>query len=145
MAANDDAPSPASPMRSSSAPPIVPDSDSRATGPGPASGVANVAWRRTAGSVLITPRQLGPSSRMPKRRAIRRAAADSAAPSGPDSAKPAEITITARTPLRPHSRTTSGTSAAGTTTTARSTGPSMASRDGWARTPATWSASRLTG
>ena len=69
MAANDDAPSPASPMRSSRAPPIVPDSDSSATGPRRGLGVANVACRRTSGSVLITPRQLGPSRRIPNRRA----------------------------------------------------------------------------
>ncbi len=65
MAANDEAPRPVSPMRSSSAPPIVPDSDSSATGPGRTLGVAKVACRRTAGSVLITPRQLGPSRRIP--------------------------------------------------------------------------------
>ena len=65
MAANDDAPSPASPMRSRMAPPMVPDSDSRATGPGRGLGVAKVAWSRTFGSVLMTPRQLGPSRRVP--------------------------------------------------------------------------------
>ena len=145
MAANDEAPRPASPMWSSSAPPIVPDSDRRATGPGRGLGVAKVAWSRTAGSVLMTPRQLGPSSRTPKRRAARSVAADRAVPSGPDSAKPAEMTMTACTPLRPHSSTMPGTSAAGTTTMARSTGPSTSAMPGTARTPPTWLAWGFTG
>ncbi len=51
-------------------------------------------------------------------------------PSPPASAKPAEMTITALTPLWPHCSTTPATSAAGTTTIARSTGPSIAARLG---------------
>jgi hypothetical protein len=92
----------------------------------------------------MTPRQLGPSRRVPKRRAARSAAADSAAPSGPASAKPAEITITAGMPLRPQSSTTAGTWVAGTTTIARSTGPSTSPTAATARTPATSSAAGLT-
>ena len=46
--------------------------------------------------------------------------------------------------MRPHSSTTAGTRLAGTTTTARSTGPSMSPTAGTAPTPATWSAAGLT-
>jgi hypothetical protein len=82
---------------------------------------------------------------MPKRRTVRSTAADSASPSGPASAKPADSTMTAGTSWRPQSSITAGTSGAGTQMIARSTGPPMAARLANAGTPATWSTARLTG
>src|SRR4029453_13767158 len=59
---------------------------------------AKVAFSETAGSVLSTPRQFGPTMRIPepRTRAVSRCCA--ARPSADASAKPDEITTTPRTP-----------------------------------------------
>ena len=77
--------------------------DERHRGPGrPASSRRRVQ----AGDGLITPRQLGPMSRMPWARAWSMSARSSAAPSRTDLLKPAEMTMTL--PMRrPHSATRS--------------------------------------
>ena len=79
-----------------------------------------VAFSRTAGSVLSTPMQFGPTRRIPAARARSRRRRSTARPSAPVSAKPAVITTTPRTPDRAHSSIASSTAAAGTATTARS-------------------------
>jgi hypothetical protein len=83
---------------------------------------AKVAFSATAGSVLRTPMQLGPTIRIPESRtsATRRRSLSRPAPEA--SPKPAEITTTARTPARAQSATAFSTPAAGTAITARSTG-----------------------
>jgi hypothetical protein len=60
----------------------------------------------------MMPRQLGPSTRMPWRRAFSSTARSSDAPRGPVSAKPPEITTTFLQPARPQASTISGTMAA---------------------------------
>jgi hypothetical protein len=89
-----------------------------ATRPRRAIVVANVAFRPDTG--LMTPRQFGPMSRMPCARACSTSARSSAAPSGPTSLKPAEMTMTFRHPARPQSATRSGIVAGGVTMTASS-------------------------
>ena len=98
---------------------------------------------RRRAPVLTTPIVLGPMSRNPRRRACSRRAASRSMPSGPDSANPAEITTRPCTRFRPHCSTTSVICSAGTTTTARSISSGMSRIDGWARTLATTSASRV--
>jgi hypothetical protein len=90
--------------------------------PGAGQVGAKVALSATAGSVLSTPRQFGPTSRIPELRTSATRSRCAARPASDTSAKPAETTTTPRTPARAQSRTTSGTAAAGTATTARSTG-----------------------
>jgi hypothetical protein len=70
--------------------------------------------------------QFGPTMRIPAARTFSASARSRAAPSPPTSLKPAEITISPRTPLRMQSSTTPSTRRAGTTTTARSTGSGIA-------------------
>ena len=89
------------------------------TEPGRAMVVAKVAFRPESG--LITPRQLGPITRMSAACASSSTCRSSAAPSGPISLKPAEITMAPRTPFSPHSRMMPGMEGGGVTTTARST------------------------
>ncbi len=145
VATKDDTPTPSSSRRRRTAAPMVPDCDETATRPGRGATSAKVATRRTSGAVLRTPMVLGPMRRMPSRRAWSTRAASRRAPSAPVSAKPAEITTSPCTRLRPHCSTTSGTWSAGTTTTARSMSSGTSRIDGWARTLATTSASGLTG
>ena len=106
---------------------------------------ANVASRRTAGSVFAMPMQFGPTSRMPAARHVRTSASCRARPSSPTSAKPAEMTTSARTPLRPHASAAATTRSAGTTSTARSTGPGTSSTLRYASTLCTTGAFGLTG
>ena len=80
--------------------------------------------------VLISPRQLGPSSRTrwaAQRRAI---CASSSAPSRPVSRKPAVMTTIALVPARRQSWTAWSTAAAGTAMTPRSIAPPAASSEG---------------
>jgi hypothetical protein len=77
---------------------------------------------------FCTPKQLGPTTRTPPAWAASTAARWSAAPSGPASANPPEITIAAPAPAAAASAMTPGTAAAGTTRTARSTPPGMSWR-----------------
>lgn len=94
-----------------------------------------MAFMETAGSVLIRPRQLGPSSAMPASRACWRTLASSSAPSAPVSLKPAEMTMALWMPLRPHTSSASGTPCAGMMRTAMSTLSSMSSTVGYDLTP----------
>jgi hypothetical protein len=64
---------------------------------------------------FMTPRQLGPMTRMPKRRACSATASSSAAPSAPISLKPAEMTTVVGTPASPHSAMMPGIEGAGVT------------------------------
>src|SRR5437867_8849329 len=116
---------------------MAPDWLDIATDPAGGQAGAKVASRLTAGSVLTTPMQLGPTMRIPRPRTNRASSFWAAAPSDPVSAKPAEITTTALTPRSAHSDTVIGTTAAGTATTARSTGSAIAPRDATVSIPAT--------
>ncbi len=131
--------------RWSSAVPSAPDWLKKPTRPRPGRWAARVAFRRTAGSVLAMPRQLGPTTRKPYARAMRTRSSWRARPSGPVSPKPDETTTRPFTPFSAHSSTTSSTASAGTATTARSTSPSMAETLLYARTPATALISLCTG
>ena len=94
---------------------------------------------------LMTPRQFGPTMRMPPRRASANTRASSSAPAGPVSRKPAEMISAAGTPASTHCRMISGTVAAGVTTTARSTGPGTSPTAGYDLRPSTVSRRGLTG
>ncbi len=104
---------------------------------------ANVALRPTTG--FITPRQLGPISRIRPRRACSSTRRSSSTPAGPTSLKPAEMMIAPLTPTSAHSPMTSGTVDAGVTTTARSTGSGTAAMRGYDRMPSTLGRLGLTG
>ena len=91
---------------------------------------ASEALSRTAGSLLISPKEFGPTTRMPASRARRSSSACSRAPSRPSSAKPDDTTSRALTPASAHSSTTSSTACAGTAMTARSTCPGTAATEG---------------
>ena len=110
--------------------PSAPLWDRKPMRPGTGRAAAKEALRRTSGSVLIRPMQLGPTMRMPYLRTSRKRRFSSCAPSAPASRKPAVITTSPRTFFRPQERTTSRTCSLGTTITARSTGSGMASTDG---------------
>jgi hypothetical protein len=105
---------------------------------------ATEALRLTEGSVLMMPKLLGPMTRMPLARASRTTSCCSSAPSGPASAKPLETTTAPLTPRSTHWASTSGTEAAGTVRTARSTGPGTSDTAAYASVPPTSNASRLT-
>ena len=91
-------------------------------GPAAAASGANVAF--SAGEA--TPRQFGPTMRMP---VARQYAASRRRRSRPaSSSKPAEMTSSALTPLAAQSRATCSTSSGATATTASSTGPADARR-----------------
>jgi hypothetical protein len=98
----------------------------------PAGGAigAKVALSRTAGSVLTTPRQFGPTIRMPLRLTISNSLRSPDLPSPATSANPALMTTTACTPKRAHSASSLSTAAAGTATTTKSTGDPTAETDG---------------
>src|SRR6202171_1033504 len=63
-----------------------------------------VAFIDTSGAVLITPMQLGPTSRIPASRHTASRSACRLAPSSPDSANPDEITTRLLTPFLAHWR-----------------------------------------
>ena len=106
----------------------APDCEMKPTRPGLAIPAAKVAFIRSIGFMM--PRQLGPTTRMPNRRAASSTRRSSSAPASPISLKPALMMITPLMPASPHSATRSGTPAAGVTMTARSTGSPMAPTDG---------------
>jgi hypothetical protein len=89
---------------------------------------AKVALRPVRG--LMTPRQLGPMSRILPRVISAFTCRSSSIPGGPVSLNPAEITMTPRTPAATHSVMIAGTEGAGVTTTARSTRSGTADRLG---------------
>ena len=74
--------------------------------------------------------QLGPTIRMPAARAMVRRRCSLARPWADTSAKPAEMTTTARTPHAAHSLITASTAAEGTVMIARSTAAPTAATDG---------------
>src|SRR5579875_1274083 len=125
--------------------PSPPDWEAKPMRPGTGAVGAKVAFMDTPGSVLTTPKQFGPTTRMPATCAMRTSSCWATAPSPPASAKPAEITTSAPTPLAPQSSTTDGTAAAGTATTARSTSPGTARTVGQHGIDATEVAAGLTG
>ena len=98
------------------------------TVPGAEIPAANVALRPVGGR--ITPRQFGPTIRIPLARAVSRICRSSSAPSGPISLKPAEMMTTALTPAAAHSSTVAGMVAAGVAMTTSSGVSGSAARFG---------------
>ena len=140
-----DRPRPAARVCSPSTTPTAPDWETRASRPGSGSGKAKVAFILISGSVFATPRQFGPTIRIPCLRATLSISVSTAAPERPVSPKPAVITVTARTPTEAASSITAGTADAGTATMARSTGSGTDNSAGNAGTPHTARAAGLTG
>ncbi len=79
----------------------------------------------------MMPRQFGPMSRTRWRRAFSSIARSSAAPRGPVSLKPPEMTMAVRVPARPQASTIAGTVGALVQITARSRRCGMLSTEGW--------------
>ncbi len=140
-----ESPNPSALAYSMIASPRAPLWDRKPTRPSGGASGAKVALRRTARSVFTIPRQFGPMRRIPVARQSRTSFACRARPSAPVSAKPEEITTSARTPFRPHCSVAWRTRPAGTAMTARSTGPGIASTLGYAGTHCTTSAAGFTG
>ena len=88
---------------------------------------AKVAFSR--GPATAIPRQFGPISRAPCERTSASSRSCRSAPSLPTSAKPAEMTTSARTPLRSASSAAASTCSPGTEITARSTGSGISATD----------------
>ena len=89
---------------------------------------ANVALRPVGGR--MTPRQFGPTIRIPLARAVSRIWRSSSAPAGPISLKPAEMMTTVLTPAAAHSSTVAGIVVAGVTMTTSSGTSGSAARLG---------------
>ena len=104
--------------------------------PGLAGRAANVASRPRLGTA--TPKQSGPTRRMPWRRVM---ASRLALCFG---SRPDVITTRDRTPRWPHCAATSSTWAAGTAITARSAGSGRSSGEARLGSPATWAARGFT-
>ena len=86
--------------------------------PGFAMSAAKVAFNLLLGT--ITPKQFGPTMRMPALLASSKTWRSSSTPTGPISLKPAEIMMTPFTPFAPQSFTMPGTVGGGVMMTARS-------------------------
>ena len=142
---NEESPVPSDSARFMTAIPSAPDCDMNPIRPSRGLTLANVPFRRTCGSVLTMPMQLGPISRIPDDRQMSTSSAWRWPPSGPASPNPAEITTIEWTALSPHARATSTTCDAGTATNARSTGPGISSTVGNDVTPWTAAAFGFTG
>ena len=125
--------------------PSAPLCDMKPTVPSAGRAAAKVAFIRTSGSVMITPMQFGPTTRIPAVRARSRSSISSRVPSGPVSEYPAVITTRPLTPLAIASSRTPLTRGRGTTTTARSIGPGMSRSRGKALMEWIESALGLTG
>src|SRR5215218_6301429 len=110
----------------------APDWLTNPTRPGFAIPAAKVAFIPSMG--FMTPRQFGPTTRIPYRWAAWSTWRSSSTPSGPTSLNPALMTITPRTPASPHSVMSLGTVFAVVTMTARSTGSPIARTDAYALT-----------
>jgi len=95
--------------------------------------------------VLMTPRQLGPSTRMPCLRAISPTRCSSSAPFLPVSLNPAVMTTATFTPFSPASSMTWGTAWLGTVMTAISTSPGIEETSGNVLRPRMLSAFGFTG
>ena len=111
----------------------APDWLMKPTRPGFAMPAANVAFIRPIGFMI--PRQFGPTTRIPYRRAASRTWRSSSTPSSPTSLKPALMMMIPETPASPQSITSCGALFAGVTMTARSTGSPIAAMLGYALTP----------
>ena len=99
-----------------------------------------------AGSVLMRPKELGPTIRIPDPRARRTSSAwSSSPPAPPPSPKPALTMSRASTSAAAHSSTTLSTFSAGTAMTARSTWPGTSPIVSYAVRPRIFLALRLTG
>ena len=94
---------------------------------------------------MATPSEFGPTRRRPCARTSSNSSRCNSPPSGPASAKPAEITSTARTPTRAASSTTPATSTAGTAITTSSGGSDSSASPRAARVEQTIPPDRLTG
>ena len=110
--------------------PRAPLCEHRATEPAGGIWGAKEALSLTRGSVCITPRQLGPTMRMPWWRTRSSSSRCSLAPAAPVSAKPAEIRMMARAPAAAQLSTTAAATRAGTATMPRSMGAPIASTEG---------------
>ena len=121
--------------------PTLPDWVDMATVPAAGQPAATVARRRTAGSLLTTPTDAGPTRRMP----WPRASVTSSSQSLMSSCSAALSTTRPSTCLRAQSTTTAGTSAAGTATTTTSTSSGTSATLAYARTDLTCRAARFTG
>ena len=139
---NAEKPRPRSFASSSSTSPSAPLCDANEIDPGGNARGAKVALSR--GRAAERPRQFGPIIRAPWARTVARSSASRAAPSGPTSAKPAEMTQSARVPRSSARSAPSRTTSAGRQTTARSTVSGRSSTDANPATPATGSPLRLT-
>ena len=134
--ANEEIPMPSRDRWSTSAKPRPPDCMTRPVTPGLAGRAANVASRPRLGTA--TPKQSGPTRRMPWRRVM---ASRLALCSG---SRPDVITTRDRTPRWPHCAATSSTWAAGTAITARSAGSGRSSAEARYGSPPTWRARGFT-
>src|SRR6185312_324274 len=126
---NEDRPSPRPAASARIAMPSAPDWQKNPTRPGGGTTGARVPLSRTARLVLTSPRQLGPITRIPFALARATMCRWAEAPDSSASANPAVITTNPCTPLARQDSTTSATDAAGTVTTARSTGSGMSVTD----------------
>ena len=120
-----DSPRPRDTIVSSSATPSAPDWLKKPIRPRPGITGDSDALSDTAGSVLSTPRQFGPITRIPLARARVTRVRCSCRPAPPTSANPDETTTRPSTPFAAQSSATSRTAAGGTATSARSTSPGM--------------------
>ena len=127
---------------SSSGMPSAPDWEKKPIRPRPGITGDSEALSDRAGSVLMTPRQFGPITRIPLARASATSSRCSSRPSGPASANPPLTTTRPSTPWPAQSRTTSSTWAAGTATSARSTGPGRSATEAYVGTPRIGSVAR---
>ena len=124
--------------------PSAPDWLNSASPPGAGRVGASEALSRMSSSVLITPNEFGPITRIPWARARRTSARWRRTPRASSSAKPSEITSRTRAPASAQSLTTSSTTAAGTAMTAMSTTPGTSVTRAWLVSPSTSSARGLT-
>ena len=134
---NDEKPMPRAAAASIAALPNPPLCEAKPTSPGGGAAGATVASRAISGRGLATPRELGPTIRMPAARQTASSSSWRARPAGPTSAKPPVRTTRARTPLAAQARATSTTAFVGTTITASSTSPSTSAIVGTVGRPAT--------
>ena len=124
--------------------PSAPDWQKKPARPPGGITVESEALSEIAGSVLMTPRQLGPISRSPYERERPSSRRCRCRPASPVSANPAEITTRPWTPLAAQSSTTSSTTSAGTATTATSTSSGISLTEEYAGRPETASEVWLT-
>ena len=96
-------------------------------------------------ATLTAPRQFGPSTRMPVRRAISPSRFWAASPAAPSSAKPEEKTTAAFVPLAAQASSASAAPSAATAMMARSGASGRAATDGKAGRPCTSAARGFTG